>query len=139
MFGSEFQFYDKPMLKFALDLRVIGNYVSEGRYYNELSGALRKLLYTGDYAQVGGQFVLKAQITPVMTLRGSGMFLYNTDHALTDERIGKDMDGNGSVDLTGNPAEINPNFDFRTDFVSRRFYASESKDFRLEAGITFSF
>ncbi len=67
------------------------------------------------------------------------MFLYNTDHALTDERIGKDLDGNGSVDLTDNPAEINPNFDFRTDYVSRRFYASESTDFRLDLSATFAF
>jgi hypothetical protein len=139
MFGSEIQVYDQPTRKFTLDVRAITNYVSEGRYYNELSGALRKLLYTGDYMQVGGQLALKVQISDVLSLKGSGTFLYNTDHALTDEKIGKDLDGNGSVDLTDNPAEINPNFDFRTDFVSRRFYASESKDFRLDLSATFAF
>jgi hypothetical protein len=139
MFGSELQVYNQPTRKFTLDLRAVTNYVSEGRYYNELSGALRKLLYTGDYVQVGGQLAMKVQVSDVLSLRGSGMFLYNTDHALTDEKIGKDLDGNGSVDLTDNPAEINPNFDFRTDFVSRRFYASESKDVRLDLSATFAF
>lgn len=139
MFGTELQVYDQPDRKFKLDLRAIANYVSEGRYYNELSGALRKLLYTEDYLQVGGQFGLTVQLSEVVSIKGTGMYLYNTDHALTAEKIGKDLDGNGSVDLTANPREINPNFDFRTDFVSRRFYASESRDLRFNLAATFSF
>jgi len=138
-FGSEFLVLDRPSRQFTLDLRAIGNYVSEGRYYNELSGALRKLLYTSDYAQIGGQFTIKLKLSDVLSVRGTGMMLYNTDHVLTDEKIGKDTSGNGAVDLTNNPEEINPNFDFRTDFVSRRFYATESRDFRLDLGATFSF
>jgi hypothetical protein len=104
-----------------------------------MSGALRKLLYTGDYLQMGGQVALTARLSDMLSVRGSGTYLYNTDHALTDEKIGKDLDGNGSVDLTDNPAEINPNFDFRTDFVSRRFHASESRDIRIELSGTLSF
>ncbi|WNG47037.1 hypothetical protein F0U60_25090 [Archangium minus] len=138
-FGSEFQVYDQPRRQFKLDLRAITNYVSEGRYYNELSGALRKLLYTGDYMQVGGQVALTARLSDVVSVRGSGMLLYNTDHVLTDEKIGKDIDASGTVDITENPAELNPNFDYRTDFVSRRFYASESKDFRVDITATFQF
>lgn len=139
MFGSEFQVLDHPVGKFKLDLRALSNYVSEGRYYNELSGALRKLLQTGDYLQVGGQLAVTAQLYEFLSVRGSGMYLYNTDHVLTDEKIGKDLDGNGAVDITGNPAELNPNFDYRTDFVSRRFHATESKDFRLEVSATLRF
>jgi hypothetical protein len=139
MFGSEFTVYDKPGRKMALDARIIGNYVSEGRYYNELSGMLRKLLYTADYAQFGGRIGLTAQLSDVLSVRGSGMYLYNTDHALTDEKIGKDLDDNGTVDLTDKPEEINPNFDFRTDFVSRRFYATESRSFNVELSATFRF
>jgi hypothetical protein len=138
-FGSEFLVHDKPNRRFALDLRAIGNYVSEGRYYNELSGALRKLLYTGDYMQMGGQVAVTAQLSDLLSVRGSGAYLFNTDHVLTDESIGKDLDGNGSVDLTNNPAELNPNFDFRTDFVSRRFHASESRDIHLELSATLRF
>jgi len=139
MFGSEFQVLEQPTRKFKMDLRAISNYVSEGRYYNELSGALRKLLATGDYIQIGGQFALTAQLSDILSVRGSGMYLYNTDHVLTDEKIGKDLDGNGSVDITANPTELNPNFDYRTDFVSRRFHATESKDFRLDVSATLRF
>ncbi|AKJ03430.1 hypothetical protein ATI61_115105 [Archangium gephyra] len=139
MFGSEFQVLDTPTRKFKLDLRAMSNYVSEGRYYNELSGPLRKLLATGDYIQIGGQFALTAQLSDFLSVRGSGMYLYNTDHVLTDEKIGRDVDGNGSVDITMNPSELNPNFDYRTDFVSRRFLATESKDFRLDVSATLRF
>ncbi len=139
MFGSEFTVYDQPNRKMALDIRAIGNYVSEGRYYNELSGMLRKLLYTGDYAQFGGRVGLTAQLSDVLSVRGSTTFLHNTDHVLTDEQIGKDLNGNGTVDLTDNPDEINPNFDFRTDFVSRRFHAAESKTFNVQLSATFQF
>jgi len=139
MFGSEFQVLDTPTRKFKLDLRAMSNYVSEGRYYNELSGPLRKLLATGDYIQIGGQFALTAQLSDFLSVRGSGMYLYNTDHVLTDEKIGRDVDGNGSVDITTNPSELNPNFDYRTDFVSRRFLATESKDFRLDVSATLRF
>jgi hypothetical protein len=138
-FGSEFLVHDKPNRKFALDLRAIGNYVSEGRYYNELSGALRKLLYTGDYMQMGGQVAVTMQLSDLLSVRGSGSWLYNTDHVLTDENIGKDLDGSGAVDPTNSPEELNPNFDFRTDFVSRRFHASESRDLHLEVSATLRF
>ncbi|HZI03383.1 MAG TPA: hypothetical protein VEZ71_05145 [Archangium sp.] len=139
MFGSEFQVLEQPTRKFKMDLRAISNYVSEGRYYNELSGALRKLLATGDYIQIGGQFALTAQLSDILSVRGSGMYLYNTDHVLTDEKIGKDLNGDGEVNITANPAELNPNFDYRTDFVSRRFHATESKDWRLDVSATLRF
>jgi hypothetical protein len=139
MFGSEFTVYNQPTRTVALDVRAIGNYVSEGRYYNELSGVMRKLLQTGDYAQLGGRFGLTARLSDSLTVRGMAMLLQNTDHVLTDEKIGKDMDGNGTVDLTDNPREINPNFDFRTDYVSRRFHATESRVFNFELSATFRF
>lgn len=141
LFGTTFTaFNDRTKnQQFALDLRAIGNYVSSGRYYNELSSAMRKLLATQDYFQVGGTLGATASAGEAFRLRASGTFLYNTDHTLTDEKIGQDIDGNGEVDVTENPGEINPNFDFRTDLTSRRFRATESKTFRLELAATFSF
>lgn len=141
LFGTEFTaFTDKTKgQRFALDLRTIGTYVSEGRYYNELSAALRKLLATQDYFQVGGQVGATASAGEAFTLRASGTFLYNTDHTLTNEEIGKDLNNNGVVDVTERPEELNPNFDFRTDLVSRRFRATESTTFRLELSAAFSF
>jgi hypothetical protein len=140
--GSEFlAFNDKTKgQQFALDVRAIGNYVGRGRYYNELSAALRKLLATQDYFQAGGQLGVTASAGSAFRLRASGTFLYNTDHTLTDEVIGKDSDDPGEeIDVTGNPVELNPNFDFRTDLVSRRFRASESKTFRLDVMASFMF
>jgi hypothetical protein len=141
LFGTEFTaFTDKNKgQKFALDVRVMGNYVSEGRYYNELSAALRKLLATQDFFQVGGQLGAVASAGEAFTLRASGQFLYNTDHTLTNEQVGKDVNNNGVVDVQERPDELNPNFDFRTDLVSRRFRATESKTFRLELSAAFAF
>lgn len=141
LFGTEFTaFTDKTKgQKFALDMRVMGTYVSEGRYYNELSAALRKLLATQDYFQVGGQVGAVASAGEAFTLRASGQFLYNTDHTLTNEQIGADVNNNGVVDVQERPEELNPNFDFRTDLVSRRFRATESKTFRLELSAAFAF
>jgi hypothetical protein len=141
LFGTEFTAFSEQTKaqKFSLDLRVIGNYVSAGRYYNELSAALRKLLATQDYFQIGGQVGAVASAGEAFILRASGTFLYNTDHTLTNEVIGQDVNNNGSVDVTEFPGELNPNFDFRTDLVSRRFRATESKTFRLELSAAFSF
>jgi hypothetical protein len=141
VFGSEFMAYE-PTGKnqnLAIDLRAMANYIGPGRYYNELSGPMRKLLATSDYVQLGGQFSVTAQAAESFFLRASGMFLYNTDHALTDEKIGVDRNEDGNINLQEGSNELNPNFDFRTDFVSRRFYATESKTFRLDLSATFSF
>ena len=43
VFGSEFEVFRSPHQKFTLDVRFMNNYVGEGRYYNDLSGALRQI------------------------------------------------------------------------------------------------
>jgi hypothetical protein len=141
IFGSEFTaFNDREKgQKLGIDLRTIGNYVSVGRYYNELSSAMRKLLATQDYFQLGGQVGVTALAGDAFMLRASGTFLYNTDHTLTDELIGKDLDDDGNVNVQPGSIEVNPNFDFRTDLTSRRFLATESKIFQLELMASFSF
>lgn len=146
--GAEFTaFSDKTKSqKFALDIRAIGTYIGEGRYYNELSAALGKLLATQEYFQVGGQFGATASAGEAFTLRASGTFLYNTDHGLTHEKLGvkpEEINTVGDVagapiDLSRNP-NLNPNFDFRYDLVSRRFRAVESTSFRLELSAAFAF
>lgn len=139
--GTELVAFDEPedFQKFAIDVRAIANYVSEGRYYNPLSGALNKLLYTGDYAQVGGRLGLVANAAEYFNLLASGTFLYNTDRFLTDEEIGKDVDGNGRIQLDENPAEISPTFDYRIDTVSRRFRTAENYVFQLDISAQFLF
>lgn len=146
--GAEFTaFSDKTKSqKFALDIRAIGTYIGEGRYYNELSAALGKLLATQEYFQVGGQFGATASAGEAFTLRASGTFLYNTDHLLTNEQLGVKPSEinrvgtapNEQIDPADNP-NLNPNFDFRYDTVSRRFRAAESTSFRLELSAAFAF
>ncbi len=139
-FGVELNAYDeaKTQQKVALDLRVIGNYVSEGRYYNQMTDLFGKLLYTQDHAQLGGSFGLTAWAAEYLGLNATATVLYNTEHTLTDEVIGRDLDGNGTVNLD-NSSEINPNFDYRADMVSRRFRLSEAFTFRVDATATFNF
>ncbi|MFP2904629.1 hypothetical protein ACLESD_06140 [Pyxidicoccus sp. 3LFB2] len=147
LFGVELVPFDKPQKhqKFALDLRTIGNYVGRGRYYNELSQALGKLLTSEDYFQVGGMLGVNASAAESFTIRASGTFLYNTDHTLTAEEIGRDVDGSGRVDVEPAepngpaPGDVNPTFDWRYDLVSRRFRAVESTSFRFDLSATFSF
>ena len=142
--GSEFQVIDNPTRNIRLDVRAVGNFVGAGRYYNELSGALGKMLYTTEYLQVGGQVGLTARVNDIISIRGSAMFLYNTDHALTAEAPGRDAPANPDgkadfEDIANNPNDRNPSFDYRTDLASRRFYASESRDLRFDVTATFTF
>jgi len=139
--GVELVPFDRPQKnqQFKLDLRAIGNYVGSGRYYNELSAALRKLLTSEDYFQVGGMIGATASAGESFKIRASGTFLYNTDHTLTNEEIGQDLDGDGEVDVSPGSPELNPTFDWRYDLGSRRFRAIGSTTFRFELGASFNF
>jgi hypothetical protein len=141
IFGSEFNFIEnrKQHSRLAVDLRATATYFSHGRYYNELSDLLGKLLYSEEYLQYGGGVGLIAQVGPVLTLQLRSSLVYDTPHFLTSEAIGKDLDNDGRVDITGNPREVNPNFDFRTDVVSRRFRATEVFIFQVDASARVNF
>ncbi len=123
----------------TFDVRAFFNYVSEGRYYNELSDLFGKLLYTSDYGTVGGQLGFIGQAAEFVTLRASTSIAYNTERFLTNEQIGKDLNGNGTVDITAAPQEINPNHDFRIDRVGRRFRIQENYVFRIMVTAYFNF
>ncbi len=141
IFGNEFTVFERPERhqRVVFDLRVWGEYISEGRYYNELSDLFGKLLYTSDYGQIGGHAGFIGQAAEFVLLRAYFSWAYNTEHFLTNENIGKDFDGNGTVDITGNPKEINPNYDFRTDRVGRRFRVQEQYVFRILLTASFNF
>jgi hypothetical protein len=141
LFGAEFNAYDEPSKhqKVALDIRGIATYVSEGRYYNEMSDLFAKYLYTEEYFECGGRLGFNAHAAEYVHLKASGELVYRTEHSLTNESIGKDLNGNSTVDITASPIEINPNFDWRSDMVSRRFRMSESAIFRLNISATFAF
>jgi hypothetical protein len=144
LFGTEVEIFNQPEKhqKIGLDIRGIAEYTSAGRYYNELSGVFYKLLYSGDYMAFGGGLTVNALASEFVSIRAAGSLLYNTDHYLTDESLGKDLDENGTIDYVprpeGNP-EMNPNFDYRIDAPSRRFRASEINVFRIDVTATFTF
>jgi hypothetical protein len=135
IFGAEFWAYDDPERHQAvtIDLRGVGTFVSEGRYYNELSDALGKLLYTEQYMTLGGQITVNARAAPYVQLQLTAGYYHDTDHFLTDESVGQDLDGNKEVDLDNHNHEINPTYDFRYDSVGRRFRISQVNVFTVAA------
>ena len=140
-FGVEITAFEKEdrHQRVAFDLGAFVNYFSEGRYYNEMSDLFGKLLYTSDYGQAGAHFGFVGQAAEFVILRVSVSFAYNSEHFLTNENIGKDLTGNGTVDVTTNPEEINPNYDFRIDRVGRRFRLEQQFVFVPQVTATFNF
>ena len=141
LFGAEITAFEREERhqRVAFDFRGFVNYFSEGRYYNEMSDLFGKLLYTSDYGQAGAQFGFVGQAAEFVILRSYVSFAYNSEHFLTNENIGKDLTGNGTVDVTTHPEEINPNYDFRIDRVGRRFRIEQQFVFRLQVTATFNF
>lgn len=142
IFGSEFNAFEEPAKaqKVAIDLRTFATYVSEGRYYNEMSDLFGKLLQTQDFVEMGGSFGLVAHAAEYVHLRASASLAYQTEHLITNEAIGRDFTGEpGVVDVTAAPIELNPNFDWRVDMVSRRFRLVEATVFRVDVSASFIF
>ena len=88
---------------------------------------------------MGGQFGFIGQAAEFVILRSYVSFAYNSEHLLTNESIGKDFTGNGTVDVSSQPEEINPNFDSRIDRVGRRFRMEQQFLFRIQVTATFNF
>lgn len=139
--GTELYAWDDPKRerKLSVDIRGSATYVSRGRYYNEMSDLLRRLLSTQDYMNLGLSLGLVARPISFVTVNARVGLSHNTDHLLTDEKVGKDLDGNGTVDVLATPGEVNPSFDYRSDVVSRRFRAVGSNlvTFDLMATVAF--
>ena len=141
VFGAEFFPYDYPARSqsVSIDIQLGALYVSEGRTYNELSNAIGKMLYNEEYLSLGGSFGVYARAAKYIQLRLNASFYTDTEHFLTTEPVGKDLDGacpTGSgacVDLSNSGGEINPNFDFRYDMPGRRFRITEVTVFQIMA------
>jgi hypothetical protein len=147
VFGSEFNAFEAGTKhqKFAIDFRAMVTYVSEGRYYNEMSDLLGKLLYTGDYVQLMGRIGLVGHAAEFVHLKAWAELAYNSERNLTSENIGKDFveeangQTNGTVDVTAHPEEVSPLFDYRIDRVGRRFRMQENSVFRVFVQASFNF
>jgi hypothetical protein len=139
--GSEFVLDESPRQhrKYAVDLRALATYVSPGRYYNEMSDLFRKLLYNQDYLEVGGAIGGLAQPVEIVSFQTLFSLAYQSDHILTYEVLGRDLDGDGAIDSVKGSKEVNPNFDFRTDMASRRFKATHTFVFRIDLSARVNF
>lgn len=126
-FGSEFVIYDQKQKhqRVAFNVDLLADYVSAGRYYNEMSGLMHKLLWSDNYLKFGGAFGINALASDYISVQALASLRYQTDRYLTDEQPGA-------------ASNINPNFDYRLDMTSRRLRASEVNEFKLELVATFS-
>lgn len=140
-FGAEVVVYENLDFKqrFAFDVRGLVTYVSEGRYHNQMSDLFGKLLYTGDYARLGGHLGFVSHAAEYVQFAGYVSLSYDSEHFLTREEPGEDFNNNGTVDFTNAPDEINPNYDWRIDHPGRRFRLSESSVFKVYVQATFAF
>ncbi|HZH03893.1 MAG TPA: hypothetical protein VEY30_08925, partial [Myxococcaceae bacterium] len=84
VFGTELNAQEdaKRDRKLAFDVRVFANYVSKGRYYNELSDLLRRLLYTQDYLNVGASLGVVAHASEFLHFNARFGLAHNTEHTL---------------------------------------------------------
>lgn len=141
MMGTELTPYYKPELhqRVTVDVRGLADYVASGRYYNELSGLTRRLMKTGEYLQLGGQLGVTASATDYISFKADAGLVYRTDHALAEEVLGQDLNGDGKIDASPGSAELNPNFDFRTDMPGRRFRIAENSVFTFHLMVSFNF
>lgn len=140
-FGTELIAFERAdrFQRVVIDLRGFWQYTSEGRYYNELSDLFGKLLYNSDFGTVGGQIGFIGQAAEFVMLKAYGSLAYQTERNLTSENIGKDQNGNGTIDISSNPLEINPNYDFRVDRTGRRFRMQEQLVWRIVVTATLNF
>lgn len=140
-FGNEIIAFERPdrFQRVVIDLRGFWQYTSEGRGYNELSDLLLKQLSSSDFGTAGVQVGFVGQAAEFVMLKAYGSLGYQTERYLTNENIGKDQNGNGTIDFSTNPVEINPNYDFRVDRVGRRFRMQEQLVWRLMVTATLNF
>lgn len=139
-FGTELVPYENEneQQKVSIDLRLSADYTSSSRFYNELTDASGRLHKTEEFLTVGGFFGLYLRASKYVSLHATASLSTKTPHFLTGESLGRngswpalDPSGNG---LPVNPADMNPNFDWRYDAPGKRFRISEVALFELSFG-----
>lgn len=123
VFGTEFVPLEDKVegQKVVIDLRLTAEYTSKSRWYNELTDATGKLLYTDSYMQMGGQVSFLFRASKYVAVQGEAGYAWVSPHLLTGEPLGV----NGTADQ-------NPNFDWRWDAPGRRFRLSSASVFSLQ-------
>jgi hypothetical protein len=127
--GSEFVVAEDPAAgrKFAIDLNGLMTWFSPSRDYSMVSDALGKLTYEDEHITTVGTLGIYGRAAKWLHFRVSGSLGFDTPHFLTDENIGKDLNGDGAILISaGGPnksQEQSPIYDFRLDQVGRRLHA----------------
>jgi hypothetical protein len=102
----------------ALDFRLSADYFSSARWYNELTDASGKLLYTEDYFKLQAFFGFYWRASKYMQLQATARLGTETPHFITGEQK-----------LVG--GTVNPNYDARYDAAGRRYRLTEVSDFAI--------
>jgi hypothetical protein len=141
LFGTELTLAERPETRqrLAVDLRATLTYVSAGRYFNELSDLLQRLLSSGDHAQVGGQLTLLGQPAAFFTLKATASIAYTTERFLTSESPARGAAATLPADLSQPVPELNPSYDFRVDQPGRRLRMTDEFAFRAQVAAVFTF
>ena len=127
--GSEFVIDEdvRGGSKVAVDLRGDVTWFGAGRDYSQVSDMLGKLTYVQGYVNAVGSLGIYGRFSRWLKLRVYGTLGIDSPHFLTTESIGKDLDGNGTVDVSGGRGiaapEQNPTYDFRLDQPGHRLRA----------------
>jgi hypothetical protein len=119
-FGSEVIAFEDPADSLAIDLRLYADYRTSSRFYNELTDMNGKINETEGYAEAGGLLGLYLKASRHVTLKATASLATRTPHWLT-----------GDTGTSADPAQTNPNFDWRYDAPGRRFRISEVSVFAL--------
>ncbi len=106
--GTEFVVAEDPSghQKFAFDLNAVTTWFSPARDYSMVSDALGKLTYEDEHITSIGTFGIYGRVARWLHFRVSGSLGFDTPHFLTDESIGKDLNGDGVVTISrGRPQQ----------------------------------
>jgi hypothetical protein len=83
---------------------------------------------------MGGLFGLYLRASEYLSLQATASLATRSAHYLTGESLGRNGSApavNPATGITVDPAEMNPNFDWRYDAPGRRFRISEVSVFEL--------
>ena len=111
----------------VIDTRLTADYTSKSRWYNELTDATGKLLYTEGYMQVSGLISMLFRASRYIAVQGQAGYTFETSHLLTGEPLGV----TAAADINTSPNQ-NPNFDWRWDAPGRRFRITSAGSINLQ-------
>src|SRR5229473_1136687 len=143
--GSEFVVSEDLQAdrKIAFDVRGDVTWFGAGRDYSQVSDMLGKLTYVQGYVNAVASLGIYGRFASWARLRVYGTLGIDSSHFLTTESVGKDLNGNGTVDVSGGrgiPApEQNPTYDFRLDQPGHRLRAEDVLTWGVAGTLALSF